>query len=452
MQQWFFEQNLTDSYHWNQSILLEVQQKLNPTLIEQAIQKLIEHHDALRLKFEQTETGWQQNIARLGQTIPVTFHDLSEISNIDTEIEKIANQLQASFNLSVEPLIRIAFFNLGENRTDRLLIIIHHLIIDGVSWRILLEDLQNAYHQLTQGKTVQLPPKTTSFKEWSKRNYTPSDQEYWLNESRLKVTPLPVDIPNGKNIQSEAQTISVSLTQAETQQLLQEISAVYHTQINDILLTALVKTFEQWTGKPQLLLELEGHGREEIFEDIDISRTVGWFTTLFPLLLYLEHKNNLGDALKSIKEQLRQVPMRGFSYGVLRYRSDETIQKKLQAFPQAEIRFNYLGQTDQLFTQSSLFSPAFESTGFSRSPRNQRDTLIEINGMIIRGQLQINWTYSQGIHHQTTIENLAQNYLNILRELIQHCLSTETGGYTPSDFPQMDFSQTELDELLNELI
>ena len=469
IQQWFFEQNLTDAHHWNQSILLEVREKLNPTLLEQAIEKLLEHHDALRLRFEKTETKWQQNIASLGQTIPFTDYDLSEIFNIDTEIEKIANQLQTSFNLSVEPLIRIAFFNLGENRTDRLLIIIHHLIIDGVSWRILLEDLQNAYHQLSgrysalqgqsllpppsrgQGKTVQLPPKTTSFKEWSERQYLPSDLDYWLDKNRLQVSPLPVDIPNGKNIQSEAQTISVSLTPMETQKLLQEVPAIYHTQINDILLTALVKTFEQWTGKPQLLLELEGHGREEIFEDVDLSRTVGWFTTLFPLLLNLENTNNIEDALKSIKEQLRQIPTRGFSYGVLRYRSDETIQKKLQAFPQTEIRFNYLGQADQLFTQSSLFSPASELTGFSRSPNNQRDILIEINGIIIRGQLQINWTYSKGIHHQTTIKNLAQNYLNILRELIQHCLSTETGGYTPSDFPQMDFTQTELDELLEEL-
>lgn len=447
IQHWFFEQNLTDAHHWNQSILLEVRQALNPTLLEQAIEKLLEHHDALRLRFEQNETRWQQNITSLGQPIPFTYFDFTETPNtsLNSEIEKIANQLQASFNLSVEPLVRIAFFNLGENRTHRLLLIIHHLIIDGVSWRILLEDLQNAYHQ------VQLPPKTTSFKEWSERKYLPSDLDYWLDESRLQVTPLPIDFPDGKNTLSEAQTISVTLTPAETQKLLHEIPAIYRTQINDVLLTTLVKTFEQWTGKRQLLLELEGHGREDIFADVDISRTVGWFTILFPLLLDLENTNNLGDALKSIKEQLRKVPMRGFSYGVLRYRGDESIQKKLQAMPQAEIRFNYLGQTDQLFTQSSLFSPASESSGLSRSPKNQRNILIEINGMVTKGQLQLNWTYSQAIHRTTRIENLAQNYLNILRELIQHCLSTGAGGYTPSDFPQMDFSQTELDELLNEL-
>ncbi|ELR97625.1 non-ribosomal peptide synthetase [Gloeocapsa sp. PCC 73106] len=444
IQHWFFNQNLIAPHHWNQSILLEVREKLDPTLLKQATQKLIEHHDALRLRFEQTEHRWQQNIANIGQEIPFIYQESSEI-------EATANQLQASFNLQVEPLIRLAYFNLGEGRSDRLLLIIHHLIIDGISWRILLEDIQTIYNQLHQQQLVQLPPKTTSFKEWSERQYIPSDLDYWLNESYLQASPLPQDFPGGKNTMSEAKTISVSLTKTETQQLLQEVPIAYHTQINDILLTALVKTFAQWTGKPQLLLELEKHGREDIFNDLDISRTVGWFTTLFPLLLSLENIDGLGAAIKSIKEQLRQIPQQGFSYGMLRYRGDQSTQKKLQALPQPEIRFNYLGQSDQSFGESSLFSLAPESTGISRSPRNQRDILIEINGIVTKGQLQLNWTYSQDIYHQTAIANLAQNYLIILRELIAHCISIEVSSYTPSDFAQMDFNQTELDELLNEL-
>jgi non-ribosomal peptide synthase protein (TIGR01720 family) len=175
---------------------------------------------------------------------------------------------------------------------------------------------------------------------------------------------------------------------------------------------------------------------------------VGWFTTLFPVLLNLGNSENPDDNIKSIKEQLRQIPNRGIGYGLLRYLSSYSHLIKNK---NAEIRFNYLGQVDQIFPSNSLFYPASESTGIARSPRNHRNCLIEIDSIVSREKMRFNWTYSQAIHRSTTIENLAENFLNNLRQLIDNCLSSETGGYTPSDFPQMNFTQDELDDLLIDL-
>jgi hypothetical protein len=254
--------------------------------------------------------------------MPLTCVDLSAVPETEQEstLSAIATDLQTTLNLSSGRVVRIALFDLGTSQ--RLLLVIHHLVVDGVSWRILLEDLQIAYQQLSQGQAIQLPPKTTSFKHWAERltEYAQSEAlqqelDYWLTQSRRQIAPLPVDFPGGDNTVAHSHTISISLSQEETQALLQDVPAAYQTQINDVLLTALVQAVKQWTGESLLLVDLEGHGREEIFEDVDLSRTVGWFTTLFPVLLDIGAASSLADALKTVKEQLRNVPNRGIGYG-----------------------------------------------------------------------------------------------------------------------------------------
>ncbi|MGB3534215.1 MAG: amino acid adenylation domain-containing protein, partial [Microcoleaceae cyanobacterium] len=457
IQHWFFEQNFTNPHHWNQSILLKVQSEISLNQLEIAFQTLLKHHDALRLYFEKNQVSWQQYNCDQNLDFHILKINLSEQTKKQQEkaIAISATQLQASFNLSQPPLIKVAWFDLGSDQQSRILIIIHHLIIDGISWRILLEDIQNLLHANYQRKTFKLPAKTTSFKQWSEslQKYANSAElqtelEYWQSLFPSKITKIPLDFPTGNNTMADAKTISVTISSEETDALLHQVPGVYQTQINDILLTALVETFYQWTGERQLLIELEGHGREELFERVDLSRTVGWFTTLFPVLLELGNSDNPDDNIKSIKEQLRQIPNRGIGYGLLRYlnHSDHLIQNQ-----NPEIRFNYLGQVDQIFPSNSLFSPADETSGNARSIRNHRNCLIEIDSIVSRDKMRFNWTYSQAIHRHKTIENIAQNFLNTLQQLITHCLSSETGGYTPSDFPQMNFSQDELDDILTDL-
>jgi len=444
IQHWFFAQNLPEPHHYNQAFLLLFPPTLNPDLLQQTLQKLLLHHDALRLRFNQSEGCWQQFNALPDETVPFSLIDLSTLQEgaLSQTIESTSSQLQASLNLNSGPLLRVALFHLGTQKPSRLLLVIHHLAVDGVSWRILLEDIKTAYQQLESGKPIQLPPKTTSFKHWVEKltQYAQSpaakkELTYWSNISTPKSTHLPVDCKGGANTKASARSVKVSLNEKETRALLQEIHKAYHTQINDILLTALVQVLATWSGSNSILIDLEGHGREEILPDVDLSRTVGWFTSIFPVLLELNATENLPDAIKSIKEQLRAIPNRGIGYGVLRYLSgDAEITSQLSSKPQAEVSFNYLGQFDWGMQENSFFKLAPESFGFEHSQLGQRTHLLEINGLVVENQLQLEWTYSSNFHSCATIESLAEDFAARLRTLIAHCLSADASGYTPDVF------------------
>ncbi|NJL63582.1 MAG: amino acid adenylation domain-containing protein [Methylacidiphilales bacterium] len=467
IQHWFFEENLIEPHHWNQAVFLEVTQPLNFEWLQQAWQELITHHEMLRSRFVQTADGWKQEIGEGNEN--VTYVDLSGVTNKEitsNAIASIANQLQASFDLSQPPLLRVAYFKLGNGQNHRLLIILHHLIVDGVSWRIILEDLRTTlvaqttlYQQLSQKQATKLPPKTTSFQQWGMqlKEYTLSQDwqstlDYWTSLPWQQVQPLPVDFPDGSNTMADINIYSVSLNSEDTQALLQQVPRIYNTQINDILLTALMLAFRDWTGNETFSLELEGHGREDLFPNVNLSRTVGWFTSLFPVCLDVDASNQLDIVLKTIKEQLRKIPERGINYGLLRYLASPEIQTQLQNIPSPEVRFNYLGQSDQMFSSdASLFIPAKEFAGYSRSLQGTRSNLIEINSIVTGGQLRLDWLYSRAIHQPQTINKLANNYLTKLLEIIHHCLSSNITGFTPSDFPQMEFTQDELDDLLADL-
>src|SRR6185295_15763864 len=458
IQHWFFEQHLPDPHHYNQAVMFGLKQPLNADLLEKTLEQLIEHHHALRLRFERVGRDWKQSIAARETHQVFKCVNLSSLTPEaqTAEINRVADETQSNFDLSNGPIIRAVYFDLGAARPRRLLIVIHHLAIDGVSWRILLDDLQRAYEQLSDGQPVMLPAKTTSFRHWADRlqNYAQSEEvrrelAYWLDVQRAQVARLPVDGAHGEQIMASSQSLAVSLSSVETQALLHEVPLVYHTQINDVLLTALTQALVRWTGEQRILINLEGHGREELFPDVDLSRTIGWFTSLFPVVLDLGAQADAGMALKAIKEQLRRIPNRGIGYGLLRYLStDQATIEQLRALPEPEISFNYLGQFDQALSEAGLFGPAPESSGPPVSPRSRRPYLLDINGSISGGQLHLVWSFSQNSYEQATIEKLAGDVLDALRALIAHCQMPEAGGYTPSDFPLVQLTQEQIDVLL----
>ncbi len=463
IQRWFFEQNFPAPAHWNMSLLLETNERLDTSLVEQTLAHLLEHHDALRLRFAREdsaeENAWEQSIADSEEPRRcVRALDLSRLTGEEqrSAMEAGAEEAQRGLNLGNGPLVRVVLFDLGSGG-QRLLFVVHHLVVDGVSWRILLEDWEHVYRQLQSGERVELPSKTTSFQRWAKRldqlaqtAELQRELDYWTTASQL-TKRLPVDA-QGRNIEGVGRTLTVSLSIDETNALLQDVTAVYHTRIDDVLLTALVRAFRHWTHEDALLLELEKHGREELFEDVDLSRTVGWFTSAFPVLLKLQHTATLGDDLKSTKEQLRRIPRGGIGYGLLRYLCrDEEVARRMSALPRAEVSFNYLGQFDHTFQTSGLFQLARESAGAARGQRDwdaQRGSLLEVNAGIFGGRLRAEWTSSAEIHNSVTVEKLAHDFLEELQALIAHCLSTKAGTYTPSDFPLARMNQTQLDELL----
>ncbi|GCE14878.1 hypothetical protein KTT_47370 [Tengunoibacter tsumagoiensis] len=462
IQQWFFEQEQPDPHHWNQAMLLTSSHALDPAILRLAVAELLRHHDVLRLRFEHQDGNWRQRNSGLSSAIPFQILDLSAVPVAEREqaIATKATEVQASLDLTHGPVLRVAYLQFAAHEPGRLLIAIHHLAVDGVSWRILLEDLQTAYQQILQGnETVQLPPKTTSYQQWAQQlqSYAQTDRvrqelSHWQRQAEKQTTSLPRDHAQGSNTIASTQTISLSLSEQETSALLHQVPQAYHTQINDVLLTAFALAFIRWTGQRAITVHLEGHGREEIIEGIDLSRTVGWFTSIYPVRLEPGTEAQPIEALKAIKEQLRQIPRHGIGYGLLRYLNG-AIQgsEQVQSMVEAEVSFNYLGQFDQVLHTDSLLQPATESSGSAVSTRGYRTHLVDMNSSIYGGRLQLIWSYSQNIHRQETIQALAQDYLQLLQKLISLCLAPEAGGYTPSDFPEAEVNQKDLDKLLNRL-
>ncbi|MEO7020993.1 MAG: amino acid adenylation domain-containing protein, partial [Ktedonobacteraceae bacterium] len=461
IQHWFFEQQQSDPQHYNQAVLLEVRQPLERNVLEQALCEILRHHDALRARFTHDESGWHQSYVSPDDTFSVDSIDFSHLSPeaVPTTLEEVANRMQTSLNLQTGPLLYVGLITGIQGQSQRLLLVVHHLVVDGISWRILLEDLHTAYQQASNGASLVLPAKTTSFQHWAERlrEYAQSadvreERPYWQRVAKVPVAPLPIDWQRGENTVASARTVSVALTTTETQALLQQVPAAYHTQINDLLLTALVQTIAEWTGTPTMRLTLEGHGREEVIDGIDLSRTLGWFTTQFPVYLQLNTAEvaDPAAALKGVKEQLRHIPQRGLGYGVLRYLASEgDVSSTLGEVSEPQLSFNYLGQFDHLESEMSLFKLAHEAHGQTESSRHRRPSLLDINASVLRGSLVLDWTYSNALYRAATVKHLAACYLAYLRELIQHCLSPEAGGYTPSDFPQTQLTQKQVDRIVN---
>jgi non-ribosomal peptide synthase protein (TIGR01720 family) len=242
------------------------------------------------------------------------------------------------------------------------------------------------------------------------------------------------------------------LGEAETEALLRDVPAAYHTEINDVLMTALVDALSAWTSSRKLLVDLEGHGREDIIPGVDISRTVGWFTTLYPVLLDVSEAASVEEMLAAVKQQLRAIPHKGIGYGLLRYLSKDN--ESFKSMPPAEVNFNYLGQFDQMVDQPKAFSPAPEASGNPRTSEGQRSHLLEINGGIADKQLSLAWNYSQNLHRRSTIEQMAQRYLESLKSIIDHARVKQ--GRAPLTFParpqpwilpESDKQTTELQEM-----
>jgi amino acid adenylation domain-containing protein/non-ribosomal peptide synthase protein (TIGR01720 family) len=457
VQHWLFAQQGTDIHHFNQSSLLEFDGELDDARIEGILHKLVAHHDALRLQFVENAAGWEQFIAAPITSKLLRCFDLKEqtAEKQDEVIQAEANALQASLNLTEGILIRAAVFHLGADRADHLLIVIHHLAVDGISWRILLEDLDTLYRQPAGDSIEKLPAKTSSVLDWARKLQQSADSsathkalDTWLSLPWPTDYVLPVDHASGRNLVESVQTINISLDQETTRSLLQEVPRIYRTQINDILLAALAKAISNWTNSNTLFVDMEGHGRNESISDADVSRTVGWFTTIYPVAISVDTAMNTAALIKSTKEQLRQTPNNGFEFGLLRYLSTDTaVHEAINAIPQAPILFNYLGQFDQSFDDNQLFKPAAGATGPDQSMARERSHLIDINGSVFGGKLQMGFSYSKNLHEHATIENLAEQFKNELIQLINHCLQPEAGGFSPSDFPLAPITQQQLDEL-----
>ncbi|MCG8672138.1 MAG: amino acid adenylation domain-containing protein [Pseudomonadales bacterium] len=466
VQQWFFNQQLADIHHFNQSVVFKLDAGITQAHLKEAWEGVLYQHDALRLLFHKENSShipakqWHQTF-RQSEHIEALLDQVFEVVDLSTlpesaqteQLETLADQFQTEINLEKGPLIKVVIFNLGEAKASRMLVVIHHLVVDVFSWRVIVEDLQTALTQCAEGKSVELGAKTTSFKQWaealeefSNSNALEEDYDYWKSLLELATVDLPKD-NNGSNTISSVEVVETALSAEQTQALLTKAPSCYRTEINELLLSALALTLSEWTEHENALVDLEGHGREHIADSIDISRTVGWFTSIFPLILQVK-EGGLGEVIKSVKEQMRAVPMKGMSFGLLRYmHQDKEVRERLAGIPTAHISFNYLGQLDKVVDADALIQQAEEKPGSEISPACERDYALEVSGRVQGGQLQLAWRYSTALHHEKTIRQLSDAFLNHLNNVIEHCVNPDNAGYTPSDFPLANLEQAQVDEL-----
>lgn len=436
IQHWFFEQGIAPLTHFNQSVLLEVPAGLRQDSLRRALDAIVEHHDALRSRFVPTrEGGWRQQIDDAAAHSSLDVIDLSdEGEHAQTkQIEQRCEEIQASFELEKAPLLRVVLFELGKTRPSRLLLSAHHLVVDPYSWRILLDDLLAAYQQSLGAQRIQLPPKTASVQTWNKHLLDLASQQeikqeiaVWhklLNTSSAGT--LPRDFADAKNTFGSAQTIEHRLSIEETHAFQKHVANV-RQEATAVLLTALSKAVQQSIGQ-NVVVDLESHGREVEHRDVDVSRTVGWFVTMHPFPTSFESGKSLSYNLHTIRELLDDVPGNGESYGLLRYlNADHDVRHSITQHANADIRLNYLGRLETDFGAQSGFQLAPESSGNHQSAGSVRPHLIEIDVRIRGGRLLMEWTYSGNCHRKETIEGLAKQCLQVVRELSHE--ATGPGG------------------------
>ncbi|WPF77229.1 non-ribosomal peptide synthetase [Bacillus velezensis] len=454
VQHWFLSQRMENRNHFNQSVMMFSSDALHKQPLKEALEHLVIHHDALRItvsadnkSFRQINHGIQKD-----ELYSLDIWDLSGTDTWEREIETEVAALQQRMDIEKGPLLKAGWFKTRSG--DYLFITVHHLAVDGVSWRILLEDLSAAYTQAVKGQPVQLPPKTDSFKQYAVRlsEYAKSsklmhEEEYWRFIEEETAAELPYEKPQHQTgADSIRQTVSFTLTEEETSVLLQQVNRAYHTDTQDILLTAAALALRDWTGGGRLRIAMEGHGREHIMPELDISRTVGWFTSMYPVLIDLNTAGaELGTAVKTVKDTLGRIPDKGIGYGILKYMTPP--EQKTIRFRQApEISFNYLGQFNDTEDQHT-FSLSGLASGHDITPTWQREQAVEMSAMAVQNKLHFSLSYPPSRFRNETMEQLLQTLQQYLRDIMAHCTGKEEAEKTVSDFSSKTLTSDDLDSI-----
>ena len=443
----FFATDIPCRHHWNQALLFQSRERLDPVALEAALQALVRHHDALRLRFMQDADGqWRQACAPAETSSAGRLLWVRQARDAGA-IETLCEEAQRSLDLARGPLLRALAIEVAGGGA-RLLLAIHHLVVDAVSWRLLLQDLQLAYAQCLEGRLPSFPAKSGSFQDWAlalqaRAASLDAELPYWQALADAPVT-LPCDHPHGANTGATREFVELRLDREHTQALLKDVPAAYRTRVNDVLLTALGRALCDWSGHERVLVDVEGHGREDLFVQLDLSRTVGWFSSLFPVLL--DPLGTPGDALRRVKEELRRVPGRGIGHGVLKHMGNDGQRRALAALPRAQVVFNYLGQLDGSLDAQGLWQLAGESPGASTDEAAPLSHAFTVNGQVQDGELRLSVGYSRARHERATVQRWAKRFQQELESLIAHCTGGAR-GVTPSDFPLAALTQQQLDAL-----
>ena len=472
---------------FHQAMLLRVPAGIGEDVLAGALAAVLDHHDALRLRLVTggaAGADWSLEILPPGAV--VAGEVLRRVAVAGLTGDALSAAMSAAADAAVARLspqagrvVEAVWFDGGGAAEGRLLLVIHHLAVDGVSWRILVPDLAAAYAALEGGAVADLGPRGTSYRRWAHelavQARSPSrvaELEHWrrtLAEPSLRLFEGSLEAE--RDVAGAARHVTLELAASVTGPLLTAVPAAFHGGINDVLLSALALAVAAWgrrhrrPGGPAVVLDLEGHGRAEGFAGVDLSRTVGWFTSLYPVRLDAQGLDldealaggpALGRAVKRFKEQLRAVPDGGLGYGQLRHLNGETAAV-LAGCGAPQLGFNYLGRFAGSGGSSAAFGPAPETgaLGGGGDPGMPVPHGVEVNALTVAGAdggavLRATWSFAPALIEGSAVEELARGWFAALEALVRHAAQPGAGGRTPSDLPLVALSQAEIERLERE--
>ncbi|MFI1227664.1 MULTISPECIES: amino acid adenylation domain-containing protein [unclassified Streptomyces] len=468
-----------------QSVLLQVPADVGAELLESALQALLDHHDALRMRLTRPVGGgdWSLNVPSRGSVRAQESITRVDVSGLEPEALPAVLEAEGRAAWSrVKPeegrLLQAVWFDHGAERSGRLLLIIHHLAVDGVSWRVLEGDLALAWQALKEGRKPELQAAGTSFRRWSEHlavsayaDGRVAEMELWSDildvpDPLLSERPLDPTQDTNRTMAGLWQIVPTEIMEP----LLTKVPAAFNAGINDVLLTALSLAVVDWRGRrgggddTAVLVDLEGHGREEFIDTVDLSRTVGWFSSIYPVRLDPGRLDRdqlwsggeaVGDALKQVKEQLRGIPDNGLGFGLLRYLNLDT-KATLADYMPRQIGFNYLGRFDMAGrAETADWSAAPEpAPGFSDedAPMMYALALNAVTEDHAEGpRLRVAWAWPGPLFREEDIKDLSETWLRVLEVMVRHVEEKKSVGHTPSDLSLVSLSQQEIDELEDDL-
>ncbi|SDT80515.1 condensation domain-containing protein [Actinoplanes derwentensis] len=446
IQQWFFEQELPNSHYWDQAILLDVDPGLDSGVLAAALDDVIRHHDALRSTFRCVDGSWEQTVTLDASTVGV---QVSTGVSLPAAIRSAQNRIDLASGRMVSAIITTS----SDDQRPILLLAIHHLVVDGVSLRILVDDLETAYQARVRGRVPVLPPKSASMRSWSDalREYARTPRitrqlDYWRAVPDAAATQLPADYDTVSDTMATCRTISAVVGPEVTARLLHEIPRRHGRQVQHLLLASLLSAFRQRTGRQRLQLDLEGHGREPLHWPIDVSRTVGWFTTIYPVCLPID-RTPLA-VLARVEQEMAAVPDRGIGYGLLRYLGGEESQRVLAGLSRSRLSFNYLGRFDRATLPGSVFGVPVEVPTVLQSDEATRPYAVEVVATVVTDRLTIEWRYNSSAFAESTVRSLLQAQVQAITELAD---LVEEAAPGPSAFPLATISADQIESVRRQI-
>ncbi|MEM9490425.1 MAG: condensation domain-containing protein, partial [Myxococcota bacterium] len=456
IQSWFIDQDFATPAHYNQSVLIEISPSLRSEWLSRAMAAVINHHGALRMRIRPVDGVMMQTImppqALVGED-GSDQHLCSEIDvssaseTLDTACERVCAEQQSALDLAAGRLTRLCRIHTGQER-DRLLIIVHHMAVDGLSWYVILEDLRAVYYQIAEGDEATLPPPSSSIRSWERhlrasQPLAERERGFWHEQTTRPSGVLQQPATAAPCTYDQAGRVSFTLDPELTRTLLRRATVPHRCNVEDLLATSLLRVLAAYTGARQWRIAQERHGRENLASTLDLSRTVGWFTALFPVHLSLGARSDLDQEIRSVKEGYRAVPRGGIGYGILRYlMADQALSSE------PEILLNYLGQFDHLFDGDFYMAVAREPRGIDYGPLNRVSVPIEINAAVHGDCLQVDWIYDRNRYQAGLLDALCADMQRELTGIIEHCVAVHGSWLSPSDVPAARLDLSSLDRFL----